>query len=206
MRSDGLTDGFTMFPGRASSSGAWRSCAGATASWASWGSGEQAAGEMALGILRSDARFLEFRPWPGEQAPDGCPRVVVDSIARLPRWKRRRTGISSGYILYRNRAVKFRVETEREMDGRWIAEVRELPGVLAYGGSEREPRLRSRRLRCALSLTGWNTARPALSSSTSPSTPRDQWPRTRVQRVLAGSSNWRPTRASGVPRRFPNGD
>ena len=37
-----------------------------------------------------------------------------------------------------NRAVKFRVEIERETDGRWIAEVPELPGVLAYGSSEAE--------------------------------------------------------------------
>lgn len=31
-----------------------------------------------------------------------------------------------------------RVETEREDDGRWIAEVVELPGVLAYGDSREE--------------------------------------------------------------------
>lgn len=35
-------------------------------------------------------------------------------------------------------AVKFRVEIEREDDGRWLAEVPELPGVLAYGGSASE--------------------------------------------------------------------
>ena len=29
-----------------------------------------------------------------------------------------------------------RIETEREGDGRWIAEVPELPGVLAYGDTE----------------------------------------------------------------------
>lgn len=34
--------------------------------------------------------------------------------------------------------MKFRVETEREEDGRWIAEVPELPGVLAYGSSVAE--------------------------------------------------------------------
>jgi predicted RNase H-like HicB family nuclease len=34
--------------------------------------------------------------------------------------------------------VKFRVEIERETDGRGIAEVPELPGVLAYGSSEAE--------------------------------------------------------------------
>ena len=30
------------------------------------------------------------------------------------------------------------IETEREVDGRWIAEVPELPGVLAYGKTEAE--------------------------------------------------------------------
>ena len=29
--------------------------------------------------------------------------------------------------------MTFRVEVEREGDGRWIAEIRELPGVMAYG-------------------------------------------------------------------------
>jgi predicted RNase H-like HicB family nuclease len=29
--------------------------------------------------------------------------------------------------------MKFTVETEQEEDGRWLAEVKELPGVLAYG-------------------------------------------------------------------------
>lgn len=29
-------------------------------------------------------------------------------------------------------------ETEQEDDGRWIAEVPELPGVMAYGATERE--------------------------------------------------------------------
>jgi predicted RNase H-like HicB family nuclease len=35
-------------------------------------------------------------------------------------------------------AVIFRVELEREDDGRWIAEVVEMPGVLAYGATEDE--------------------------------------------------------------------
>jgi predicted RNase H-like HicB family nuclease len=30
------------------------------------------------------------------------------------------------------------VETEREADGRWIAEIPELPGVLAYGATPAE--------------------------------------------------------------------
>jgi predicted RNase H-like HicB family nuclease len=36
------------------------------------------------------------------------------------------------------KVVKFKVEIEREDDGRWIAEVPELPGVLAYGISAAE--------------------------------------------------------------------
>lgn len=31
-----------------------------------------------------------------------------------------------------------RVETEREEDGRWIAEVIELPGVMVYGRTQKE--------------------------------------------------------------------
>ena len=32
--------------------------------------------------------------------------------------------------------LQLRIEVEQEVDGRWIAEVPELPGVLAYGASE----------------------------------------------------------------------
>jgi len=35
-------------------------------------------------------------------------------------------------------SVIFRVEVEREVDGRWLAEVVELPGVLAYGATDDE--------------------------------------------------------------------
>jgi len=34
--------------------------------------------------------------------------------------------------------MKYTVEYERETDGRWLAEVLELPGVLAYGQDENE--------------------------------------------------------------------
>ena len=34
--------------------------------------------------------------------------------------------------------MKLRVEFDRETDGRWIAEVRDLPGVLAYGATQDE--------------------------------------------------------------------
>jgi predicted RNase H-like HicB family nuclease len=35
-------------------------------------------------------------------------------------------------------AMKFEIECEREDDGRWLAEVPQLPGVLAYGASADE--------------------------------------------------------------------
>jgi predicted RNase H-like HicB family nuclease len=36
--------------------------------------------------------------------------------------------------------MTFKVEVEQEEDGRWIAEVTELPGVLAYGGTPEKAR------------------------------------------------------------------
>src|SRR4051812_35599340 len=40
----------------------------------------------------------------------------------------------------------FHVEIEREEDGRWIGEVAELPGVLAYGATEEEAVARAKAL------------------------------------------------------------
>ncbi|BAU47981.1 hypothetical protein SVA_1416 [Sulfurifustis variabilis] len=34
--------------------------------------------------------------------------------------------------------MKYSIEVEQEEDGRWLAEVAELPGVLAYGGTAEE--------------------------------------------------------------------
>jgi predicted RNase H-like HicB family nuclease len=34
--------------------------------------------------------------------------------------------------------IIYKVETEVETDGRWIAEIPDLPGVLAYGSTEKE--------------------------------------------------------------------
>ena len=36
-----------------------------------------------------------------------------------------------------------RIEIDRETDGRWIGEVPELPGVLAYGATEAEARAKT---------------------------------------------------------------
>jgi len=40
----------------------------------------------------------------------------------------------------------FKVEIERESDGRWIAEVTDLPGVLTYGASREEAVTRAQAL------------------------------------------------------------
>jgi predicted RNase H-like HicB family nuclease len=34
--------------------------------------------------------------------------------------------------------VNFKIEFEREADGRWIAEIPDLPGVMAYGSTKQE--------------------------------------------------------------------
>ena len=34
--------------------------------------------------------------------------------------------------------MDFKIEFEQEEDGRWIAEIPELPGVMAYGGTRGE--------------------------------------------------------------------
>jgi predicted RNase H-like HicB family nuclease len=38
--------------------------------------------------------------------------------------------------------MTFSIELEQEVDGRWIAEVIDLPGVLAYGTSQSEAKAR----------------------------------------------------------------
>ena len=39
-----------------------------------------------------------------------------------------------------------RIETELEVDGRWLAEVPELPGVLVYGKTENEAKSKAKAL------------------------------------------------------------
>jgi predicted RNase H-like HicB family nuclease len=41
-----------------------------------------------------------------------------------------------------------KIELEQEADGRWIAEVTALPGVLAYGATKAEARSRAAALAC----------------------------------------------------------
>jgi predicted RNase H-like HicB family nuclease len=55
---------------------------------------------------------------------------VVDKAAAL--------GYSRAAERRKIRHMNFRVEIEQEEDGRWIAEVVDLPGVLAYGSTSEE--------------------------------------------------------------------
>ena len=52
--------------------------------------------------------------------------------------------------LDRGGSVNFKIEFEREEDGRWIAEISELPGVMAYGATqgEAEAAVEALALRC----------------------------------------------------------
>jgi hypothetical protein len=38
----------------------------------------------------------------------------------------------------KSQELRFKIDTERESDGRWIAEVVDIPGVLAYGRTEKQ--------------------------------------------------------------------
>jgi predicted RNase H-like HicB family nuclease len=39
--------------------------------------------------------------------------------------------------------MHFRIETEREEDGRWIAEISEIPGVLSYAKTEQQAKAKA---------------------------------------------------------------
>jgi len=41
------------------------------------------------------------------------------------------------------RHVRFNFEVERETDGRWMAEIPEVPGAMAYGSSEEEAKAKA---------------------------------------------------------------
>jgi predicted RNA binding protein YcfA (HicA-like mRNA interferase family)/predicted RNase H-like HicB family nuclease len=84
-------------------------------------------------------------------------------------------------------SVVFRIELERETDGRWIAEVVELPGVLAYGASQDDAIARVQALalrvvadRLENEEAGARVPEHLLHRCVS------DWPSTRAKLVLAG--------------------
>jgi hypothetical protein len=50
--------------------------------------------------------------------------------------------------------MKLTIETDRENDGRWIAKVPELPGVLAYGATQEEAMAKALALRVLAASSG----------------------------------------------------
>jgi predicted RNase H-like HicB family nuclease len=50
--------------------------------------------------------------------------------------------------------MKYSIECEREEDGRWLAEVPELPGVMAYGSTPEEAQAKAQVLADATSTRG----------------------------------------------------
>ena len=52
-----------------------------------------------------------------------------------------------------------RIETEREEDGRWLAEVPALPGVLSYGATDTEARSKATALALRVIASGSKTAK-----------------------------------------------
>jgi predicted RNase H-like HicB family nuclease len=65
-------------------------------------------------------------------------------------------------------SVTFEIELDREVDGRWIAEVSDLPGVLAYGQSRDEAvaRVQALALRVLAERLEQNEAPPELLAVT----------------------------------------
>lgn len=56
----------------------------------------------------------------------------------LSRWIQALTFWGVSHSMGSASIVNFKIEFEQEDDGRWIAEIPELPGVMAYGASKNE--------------------------------------------------------------------
>lgn len=92
---------------------------------------------MAEAVDRTLRRIRSERPFVQNEAPepvrrlrrtwsesrDAAPRARVDRETAVP---------------FQSTNMTFTIELEQEADGRWIAEVPELPGTLAYGASSEE--------------------------------------------------------------------
>lgn len=79
----------------------------------------------------------------------------------------------------------FKVEIEREDDGRWLAEVVDLPGVLAYGETQEAG---FRLWPSASSRNGWSTVKPGPTCCVSPSKQRERLAEYPIAPGTGGSS------------------
>lgn len=55
--------------------------------------------------------------------------------------------------------IELSIEYEQEADGRWIAEVMEIPGIMVYGATRDEAKAKAQALALRCSPTASNTAR-----------------------------------------------
>lgn len=99
--------------------------------------------------------------------------------------------------------MTFRIEIEQEQNGRWIAEVPELPGVLTYGTTADEARakVQALALRVIAERLEHGEAGPELLSINIQRC-MSQWPSTQARRVLAAllRIGWKVKRQSGSHR------
>jgi predicted RNase H-like HicB family nuclease len=67
-----------------------------------------------------------------------APASIIQRFASAAQDER----ISDKTDIIKSMAYNFKIETDREEDGRWIAEIPDLPGVMAYG-TTRDDAIRS---------------------------------------------------------------
>jgi len=82
--------------------------------------------------------------------------------------------------------MNLKIEVDREDDGRWIAEVMELPGCMAYGKTKADALAGPRRSRCACWRIAWRTASLFLP----------------VTSCFRGMSHWGSRKSAARPRGF----
>ena len=71
----------------------------------------------------------------GNVAPE-CGRTLFRDFDNY--WSAELAATESEMTYLTNDTTHYRIEFEQEEDGRWIADMPELPGVMAYGSSKRE--------------------------------------------------------------------
>jgi hypothetical protein len=78
-------------------------------------------------------RFSTLRPLPEFALPAPLHPARTDDAPCSQGKPRRRLPLRSART-----PISPTIETEKEIDGRWLAEIKDLPGVLAYGETEEE--------------------------------------------------------------------
>jgi predicted RNase H-like HicB family nuclease len=60
--------------------------------------------------------------------------------------------------------MEFRIEFDQEDDGRWIADIPELPGVLAYGATQEEAKAKAEAIALRVSADRIEESKKAVPS------------------------------------------